>query len=64
MPCWARATFSAKDASTARHHVLLNKIPGIRARLVHDHFSAKQGVQDDGMNVICMGGRTVGPAAA
>jgi ribose 5-phosphate isomerase B len=44
--------------------VCANKIPGIRAGLVHDHFSAKQGVEDDHMNVICMGGRTVGPAVA
>jgi ribose 5-phosphate isomerase B len=31
---------------------------------VHDHFSAKQGVEDDHMNILCMGGRTVGPAVA
>jgi ribose 5-phosphate isomerase B len=42
--------------------VCANKVPGVRAGLVHDHFSAQQGVQDDNMNVICMGGRTVGPA--
>ena len=44
--------------------VCANKIPGIRAALVHDHFSARQGVEDDHMNVLCMGGRTVGPAVA
>ncbi len=44
--------------------VCVNKVPGIRAGLVHDHFSAVQGVQDDHMNIICMGGRTVGPAVA
>lgn len=44
--------------------VCANKIPGIRASLIHDHFSAKQGVEDDHMNIICMGGRTVGPAVA
>jgi ribose 5-phosphate isomerase B len=44
--------------------VCANKIPGVRAGLVHDHFSARQGVEDDHMNVICMGGRTVGPAVA
>ena len=32
-----------------------NKVPGIRAGLVHDHFSARQGVEDDHMNIICMG---------
>jgi len=44
--------------------VCANKVPGVRAGLVHDHFSARQGVEDDHMNVICMGGRTVGPAVA
>jgi ribose 5-phosphate isomerase B len=44
--------------------VCANKVPGIRAGLIHDHFSARQGVEDDNMNVICMGGRTVGPAVA
>jgi ribose 5-phosphate isomerase B len=41
-----------------------NKIPGVRAGLIEDHFSARQGVEDDHMNIICLGGRTVGPAAA
>jgi ribose 5-phosphate isomerase B len=31
---------------------------------MHDHDSAKQGVEDDHMNIVCMGGRTVGPAVA
>src|ERR1700688_901682 len=44
--------------------VCANKIPGVRAGLVSDHFSARQGVEDDHMNIICMGGRTVGPYAA
>jgi ribose 5-phosphate isomerase B len=44
--------------------VCANKIPGVRAALIHDHFSARQGVEDDHLNVICMGGRTVGPAVA
>jgi ribose 5-phosphate isomerase B len=44
--------------------VCANKIQGVRAALVHDHFSARQGVEDDHMNTICMGGRTVGPAVA
>jgi ribose 5-phosphate isomerase B len=44
--------------------VCANKIPGVRAALIHDHFSARQGVEDDHMNVLCMGGRTVGPAVA
>ncbi len=44
--------------------VCANKVRGVRACLVHDHFSARQGVEDDHMNVLCMGGRTVGPAVA
>jgi ribose 5-phosphate isomerase B len=44
--------------------VCANKIPGVRAALVHDHFSAAQGAEDDHMNVICIGGRTVGPSVA
>src|SRR6267142_1517823 len=44
--------------------VCANKVPGARASLIHDHFSAKQGVKDDHMNILCMGGRTVGPAVA
>jgi ribose 5-phosphate isomerase B len=44
--------------------VCANKISGILAALIHDHFSARQGVEDDHMNVLCMGGRTVGPAVA
>jgi ribose 5-phosphate isomerase B len=44
--------------------VCANKVPGIRAGLIHDHFSARQGVEDDHMNILCMGGRTVGPAVA
>src|SRR5262252_7768295 len=42
--------------------VVANKVPGVRAGLIHDHFSARQGVEDDHMNILCMGGRTVGPA--
>ena len=44
--------------------VCANKVKGVRACLIQDHFSARQGVEDDHMNVICMGGRTVGPAVA
>jgi ribose 5-phosphate isomerase B len=44
--------------------VCANKIQGVRAALIHDHFSAKQGVEDDHMNILSMGGRTVGPAVA
>jgi len=44
--------------------VCANKVHGIRAAIIHDHFSAVQGVEDDDMNIICMGGRTVGPSVA
>jgi len=44
--------------------VCANKVHGIRAALIHDHFSAQQGVEDDHMNILCMGGRTVGPEVA
>ncbi len=44
--------------------ICANKIPGVRAALIHEHFSAGQGVEDDHMNIICLGGRTVGPSVA
>ena len=44
--------------------VCANKIRGVRAALIHDHFSARQGVEDDHMNVLCIGGRTVGAEVA
>ncbi len=39
--------------------IAANKVPGVRACLIHEGFSAKQGVEDDDMNVICLGGRVV-----
>ena len=44
--------------------ICANKIKGAHAALIEDHFSARQGVEDDHMNILCMGGRTVGPAVA
>jgi ribose 5-phosphate isomerase B len=44
--------------------VAANKVQGVRAGLCHDHFSAHQGVEDDDMNVLCLGGVVVGPAVA
>ena len=44
--------------------VAANKIEGIRAAVCHDDFSARQGVEDDDMNVLCLGGRTTGIAVA
>src|ERR1700690_4111221 len=44
--------------------IAANKVQGIRAGLIHDVFSARQGVEDDDMNVLCMGGRVVGGGLA
>lgn len=44
--------------------VAANKIPGIRAGLCHDSYSAHQGVEHDDMNVLVLGARVIGPALA
>ncbi|MCX5892083.1 MAG: RpiB/LacA/LacB family sugar-phosphate isomerase [Deltaproteobacteria bacterium] len=44
--------------------VAANKIPGVRAALITDAYSAHQGVEDDDMNIICLGGRVTGYALA
>jgi ribose 5-phosphate isomerase B len=44
--------------------VVANKVPGVRACLIHETFSAHQGVEDDDMNMICLGGLVVGHALA
>lgn len=44
--------------------VAANKFSGIRSALCHDTFSARQGVEDDAMNVLALGARVVGPALA
>ena len=44
--------------------VAANKFPGIRAAVCHDTFSAHQGVEDDDMNVLCLGERVIGPELA
>jgi ribose 5-phosphate isomerase B len=44
--------------------VVANKVPGVRAGLIHETFSARQGVEDDDLNVICLGGLVVGQALA
>src|SRR5262249_2485781 len=41
--------------------VAANKVPGIRAGLCHDTYSAHQGVEHDDMNVLVLGGRVIGP---
>lgn len=44
--------------------VAANKVQGVRACLIHDPFSARQGVEDDDLNIICLGGLVVGHAIA
>jgi len=44
--------------------VAANKISGVRAALITDCYSAHQGVEDDNMNIICLGGRVTGEALA
>lgn len=44
--------------------IAANKVAGVRAGPCSDHYSAHQGVEDDDMNVICLGGRVIGYALA
>ena len=44
--------------------IAANRFPGVRAGLVHDVFSAHQGVEDDDMNVACLGGTVIGTGLA
>ena len=44
--------------------IAANKVRGVRAGLIHDVFSAHQGVEDDDMNVFCLGGKVIGSALA
>jgi ribose 5-phosphate isomerase B len=44
--------------------VVANKVSGVRASLIHESFSAHQGVEDDDMNIMCLGGLVVGHALA
>jgi ribose 5-phosphate isomerase B len=44
--------------------ICANKVDGVRAGLIHDVFSAHQGVEDDDMNVFSLGGQVIGPALA
>jgi ribose 5-phosphate isomerase B len=74
-PDYARAVARAILSGKAERAVLIcgsgvgaavaaNKFPGIRAAVCHDTFSAHQGVEDDDMNVLCLGARVVGPELA
>ncbi len=40
--------------------IVANKVPGARAGLCHDHYSAHQGVEHDAMNLLCLGARVIG----
>lgn len=44
--------------------IAANKVKGVRAALILDNFSAHQGVEDDNMNLLCLGGRVVGEKVA
>lgn len=74
-PDYAVAVSEAVAAGRADRGILLcgsgvgaavaaNKFGGIRAALCHDTFSARQGVEDDALNVLCLGARVIGPSLA
>jgi ribose 5-phosphate isomerase B len=44
--------------------IAANKVAGIRACMCHDSFSARQGVEDDDMNILCLGARVIGEELA
>jgi ribose 5-phosphate isomerase B len=44
--------------------IAVNKVPGIRASVCHDTYSARQAVEDDNMNVLCLGARVLGLSLA
>src|SRR6266545_7455595 len=44
--------------------IAANKMKGVYASICHDTYSAAQGVRHDDMNVLCLGGRVIGPALA
>jgi ribose 5-phosphate isomerase B len=44
--------------------VAANKVRGVRAAIAHDTYSAHQGVEHDDMNILCLGGRVIGPETA
>jgi ribose 5-phosphate isomerase B len=74
-PDYARAVSEAVVAGKAARGIIVcgsgvgatvaaNKVPGARAGLCHDTFSAHQGVEDDDVNVLCLGGRVIGSELA
>lgn len=44
--------------------IAANKLPGVRAAICHDTYSARQGVEHDDMNILVLGARVIGPAVA
>jgi ribose 5-phosphate isomerase B len=74
-PDYARAVAEAVAAGKAQRGIVVcgsgvgatiavNKVPGVRGCMCHDTFSARQGVEDDDMNVLCLGGRIIGQELA
>jgi ribose 5-phosphate isomerase B len=74
-PDYARAVAEAVVAGKAERGIVVcgsgvgacvaaNKVPGARAGMCHDTFSARQGVEDDDVNVLCLGGRVIGAELA
>ena len=74
-PDFAEAVSRAVASGQAQRGILLcgsgvgaaiaaNKVPGVRACLCHDTYSAHQGVEHDDMNVLCLGARVIGPELA
>jgi len=74
-PDYARAAAEAVVAGKAARAIVVcgsgvgacvaaNKVPGARAGTCHDTFSARQGVEDDDVNVLCLGGRVIGSELA
>lgn len=74
-PDYARSVAEAVRGGAAERGILIcgsgvgagvaaNKFPGIRAAICHDTFSAHQGVEDDDVNVLCLGARVIGPELA
>jgi RpiB/LacA/LacB family sugar-phosphate isomerase len=74
-PDYARAVAEAVLRGDAERGILVcgsgvgasvaaNKLPGVRAGLCHDTYSARQGVEHDDINVLCLGARVIGPELA
>lgn len=54
----------ATCASGVGASAVASKVPRVRACLIHESFSAHEGVEDDDLNMICLGGTAVGSAMA